>query len=45
MKLADTLDEVKARDALRCGVNGAVPGLSHRDEAGSWSGLDINPKM
>lgn len=39
---ADTLDEVKAHGALRCGVNGAVPGLSYKDEAGSWSGLDVD---
>jgi len=40
--LADTLDEVKARDSLRCGVNGQVPGLSFRDESGAWSGLDVD---
>jgi general L-amino acid transport system substrate-binding protein len=40
--VADTLDEVKKRGTLRCGVNGAVPGLSYRDETGSWSGLDVD---
>jgi len=39
---ADTLDEVKARGALRCGVNGEVPGLSFRDQNGDWSGLDVD---
>jgi general L-amino acid transport system substrate-binding protein len=39
---ADTLDDVKARGTLRCGVNGAVPGLSYRDESGVWSGLDVD---
>lgn len=39
---ADTLAEVKERGTLRCGVNGAVPGLSHRDDAGRWSGLDVD---
>lgn len=40
--VADTLDEVKERGALRCGVNGALPGLSHKDDAGGWSGLDVD---
>jgi general L-amino acid transport system substrate-binding protein len=39
---AATLDEVKERGALRCGVNGDIPGLSYRDEAGHWSGLDVD---
>ncbi len=37
-----TLDEVKARGTLRCGVNGEVPGLSHQDANGVWSGLDVD---
>ena len=40
--LADTLEDVKARGTLRCGVNGAVPGLSYKDDAGNWSGLDVD---
>ena len=40
--IADTLDQVKKRGTLRCGVNGAVPGLSYKDDAGSWSGLDVD---
>ncbi len=39
---ADTLDEVRERGVLRCGVNGEVPGLSFRDERGDWSGLDVD---
>jgi general L-amino acid transport system substrate-binding protein len=39
---AATLDDVKARGTLRCGVNGAVPGLSYQDEGGGWSGLDVD---
>jgi general L-amino acid transport system substrate-binding protein len=42
MAAADTLDEVKARGELRCGVNGEVPGLSYQDEDGDWSGLDVD---
>jgi general L-amino acid transport system substrate-binding protein len=39
---AATLDDVKERGSLRCGVNGEVPGLSHRDDSGTWSGLDVD---
>jgi len=39
---SDTLEEVKERGKLRCGVNGAVPGLSYQDDAGSWTGLDVD---
>jgi general L-amino acid transport system substrate-binding protein len=39
---AGTLDSVKARGTLRCGVGGDIPGLSYKDEKGSWSGLDVD---
>lgn len=39
---AATLDEIKSRDTLRCIVNGEVPGLSLKDSAGHWSGLDVD---
>ncbi len=39
---ADTLEEVKERGTLRCGVNGALPGLSYKDEGDSWGGLDVD---
>jgi len=39
---ADTMDQVKQRGTLRCGVNGSVPGLSYKDAAGDWSGLDVD---
>ena len=39
---ADTLDDVKARGELRCGVNGEAPGLSQKDDNGNWSGLDVD---
>lgn len=38
----DTLDEVRKRGALRCGVDGAVLGLSYVDSSGSWSGIDVD---
>ncbi|NKN32722.1 amino acid ABC transporter substrate-binding protein [Marichromatium bheemlicum] len=37
-----TLDEVRDRGELRCGVNGEVPGLSHRTADGHWEGLDVD---
>ena len=39
---AGTLDDVKDRGVLRCGVNGLVPGLSYKDAAGQWTGLDVD---
>lgn len=39
---ADTLQDVKARGVLRCGVSGELPGLSHQDADGNWSGLDVD---
>jgi general L-amino acid transport system substrate-binding protein len=39
---AGTLDDVKARGALRCGVGGDLPGLSYKDKDGHWSGLDVD---
>jgi general L-amino acid transport system substrate-binding protein len=39
---AGTVEEIRERGMLRCGVNGEVPGMSLRDEAGTWSGLDVD---
>jgi general L-amino acid transport system substrate-binding protein len=39
---AATLDDVKARGSLRCGVNGELPGLSYKDAKGLWSGFDVD---
>jgi general L-amino acid transport system substrate-binding protein len=39
---ADAVDAIKARGTLRCGVNGAAPGLSFKDPSGDWSGLDVD---
>jgi general L-amino acid transport system substrate-binding protein len=39
---AGTVEDVRERGVLRCGVNGEVPGMSFRDENGSWSGLDVD---
>jgi general L-amino acid transport system substrate-binding protein len=37
-----TLDTVKERDMLICGVNDAVPGFGSVDEAGNYSGFDVD---
>lgn len=39
---AGTLDEVKARDELICGVNLGVVGFSAPDANGNWSGIDVS---
>lgn len=39
---AATLDDVRGRGMLRCGVNGEVPGLSYKDASGTWSGIDVD---
>jgi general L-amino acid transport system substrate-binding protein len=39
---AGTLEDVRQRGVLRCGVNGEAPGLSVKDESGAWSGLDVD---
>ncbi len=39
---ASTLDQVRQRGSLRCGVNGALSGLSLRQGDGRWSGLDVD---
>ena len=37
-----TLSTVKARGQLVCGVSEGLPGFSHRDVEGRWSGLDVD---
>ena len=37
-----TLERVKARGKLICGVNGKLLGFSYVDEKGVWSGLDVD---
>ncbi|MFG6158831.1 amino acid ABC transporter substrate-binding protein [Halomonas sp. 1390] len=38
---AATLEEVKERGELRCGVNVGLSGFSSPDEDGTWQGLDV----
>ncbi len=39
---ASTLDEVKKRGTLNCGVSTGLPGFSVADEKGNWKGLDVD---
>ncbi len=38
---AATLDDVKARGTLKCGVNTGLVGFAAPDESGKWDGFDI----
>ena len=37
-----TVDAVKKRDYVICGVNTAAPGFGSADSQGNWEGLDVN---
>jgi general L-amino acid transport system substrate-binding protein len=37
-----TLERVKARGKLICGMNGKLPGFSFVNEKGEWSGLEVD---
>src|SRR6056300_1186363 len=39
---AGTLDDVKARGSINCGVSTGLAGFSQKDEKGEWSGLDVD---
>jgi general L-amino acid transport system substrate-binding protein len=39
---ASTLDIVKDRGTLRCGISTGFAGLSAPDDAGNWKGLDVD---
>ena len=39
---AATLDDVKAKGFVQCGVSQGLPGFSNPDEAGNWTGLDVD---
>lgn len=38
----ETLDAIKARGVLRCGVSEGIAGFSAKDSSGRWSGLDAD---
>ncbi len=39
---AGTLDDVKAKGFVQCGVNEGLPGFSIADDKGEWSGMDVD---
>ncbi len=39
---AGTLDDVKAKGFVQCGVSQGLPGFSNPDSAGNWEGLDVD---
>ncbi len=40
--IAATLDDVKAKGFLECGVNYGLPGFSDSDLNGNWRGMDVD---
>lgn len=39
---AGTLDDVKAKGFIQCGVSQGVPGFSNADDSGNWTGIDVD---
>ena len=39
---AGTLDDIKAKGHVQCGVSQGVPGFSNPDDKGNWAGLDVD---
>ena len=39
---AGTLDDVKGKGFVQCGVSQGLPGFSNPDTAGNWTGLDVD---
>jgi len=39
---AGTMDDVKAKGFIQCGVSQGVAGFSSPDSAGNWSGIDVD---
>lgn len=39
---AATLDDVKAKGFIQCGVSQGVPGFSNADASGNWTGIDVD---
>lgn len=39
---AGTIDDIRARGVLNCGVSEGLPGFSEADSAGQWHGFDVD---
>jgi general L-amino acid transport system substrate-binding protein len=42
MVSAGTLDDIKARGSVLCGVSGGLAGFAQPDDKGSWNGIDVD---
>ena len=42
MAVGGTLEQVKKRGALQCGVSQGLPGFSSPDKKGRWKGIDVD---
>src|SRR5215475_2084853 len=40
--IAGTMDDVRARGRLICGVSEGLPGFSEKDNSGAWRGFDVD---
>ncbi len=38
---AATLDDIKSRGAVLCGVSGGLAGFAQPDDKGNWTGIDV----
>ena len=39
---AGTLDDVRAKGFIQCGVSQGLPGFSNPDDQGNWTGIDVD---
>ena len=39
---AATLDDVKSKGHVQCGVSQGLPGFSNTDDSGKWTGIDVD---
>lgn len=39
---AATLDDIKAKGHVQCGVSQGLPGFSNTDDKGNWTGIDVD---
>ena len=42
---ASTLDAVKAKGFVQCGVSQGLPGFSNADDSGKWTGIDVDEQL
>ena len=40
--VSPTLQQIKSKGFVQCGVSQGLPGFSMPDEQGNWSGLDVD---